>query len=97
MAEWPIALVLKTSEAQASGGSIPTLSARSLTTPGYLYTQGNTMQRPFTFWLGDEDKETLRRRAFEQDCSISEVIRQALDQFLHSSEPAQQKEQAEAS
>lgn len=54
------------------------------------------MQRPFTFWLEDGDKETLRRRAFEQDCSISEVIRQALDQFLHSSEPAQQKEQAEA-
>ena len=53
------------------------------------------MQRPFTFWLEDDDKETLRHRAFEQECSISEVIRQALGQFLHSSEPPQEK-QAEA-
>ena len=54
------------------------------------------MQRPFTFWLEDNDKETLRHLAFEQDCSISEVIRQALGQFLRPSEPTQQEEQAEA-
>ena len=51
------------------------------------------MQIPFTFLLDGHDRDTLRRWAFARKCSVSEIIRDALRQFLSGPKPPQKEDQ----